>query len=105
MGRLLQISGSLYRYRTRRPSQEALRLRMRELAQARPRFGYRRIHVLLLRDGWRVNMKRCDDCIGSMDCSCAFGYVVASGRAFTAAFRRPRAERMSAGAWTLFTMH
>ncbi len=31
---------------------------MRELAQARPRFGYRRIHVLLLRDGWRVNMKR-----------------------------------------------
>jgi putative transposase len=48
----------LYRYRSRRPSQEALRLRLRELAQARPRFGYRRIHVLLLRDGWRVNMKR-----------------------------------------------
>ena len=33
-------------------------MRMRELAQARPRFGYRRIHVLLLRDGWHVNMKR-----------------------------------------------
>jgi putative transposase len=31
---------------------------VRELAQSRPRFGYRRIHVLLLRDGWRVNMKR-----------------------------------------------
>jgi putative transposase len=31
---------------------------MRELAQARPRFGYRRIDVLLLRDGWRVNIKR-----------------------------------------------
>src|SRR6185312_1996473 len=56
--RLVQISRSLHRYRTRRPSQEGLRLRMRELAQARPRFGYRRIHVLLRRDGWRVNMKR-----------------------------------------------
>jgi putative transposase len=31
---------------------------MCELAQARPRFGYRRVHVLLRRDGWRVNMKR-----------------------------------------------
>lgn len=33
-------------------------MRMRDLAQARPRFGYRRIHVLLRRDGWSVNMKR-----------------------------------------------
>ena len=33
-------------------------MRMRELAQARPRYGYRRIHVLLRRDGWGVNMKR-----------------------------------------------
>jgi putative transposase len=31
---------------------------MRELAQARPRYGYRRLHVLLRRDGWAVNMKR-----------------------------------------------
>ncbi len=33
-------------------------MRMRELAQARPRYGYRRLHVLLRRDGWAVNMKR-----------------------------------------------
>ena len=33
-------------------------MRMRELAQARPRLGYRRIHVLLRRDGWEVNLKR-----------------------------------------------
>ena len=35
----------------------ALRLRIRELAEARRRFGYRRIHVLLAREGWRVNHK------------------------------------------------
>ena len=56
--RLLQISRSLYGYCSRRPSQEALRRRMRELAQARPRYGYRRLHVLLRREGWPVNMKR-----------------------------------------------
>ncbi len=55
---LMQISRSLHAYTSRRAGQEALRLRMRELAQARPRFGYRRIHVLLRRDGWGVNLKR-----------------------------------------------
>ena len=46
----------------RRPSearlQTVLRLRIRELAHARPRFGYLRIWVLLRREGWRVNRKR-----------------------------------------------
>jgi putative transposase len=56
--RLVQISRSLYAYASRRPGQEPLRVRMRDLAQARPRYGYRRIHVLLRRDGWAVNMKR-----------------------------------------------
>jgi transposase InsO family protein len=54
----MQISRSFYAYASRRAGQEGLRLRMRELAQARPRFGYRRIHVMLRRDGWSVNMKR-----------------------------------------------
>jgi putative transposase len=46
-----------YKKRTAR-DQSALRLRIRELAHARPRFGYLRIHVLLRREGWRVNKKR-----------------------------------------------
>lgn len=36
----------------------ALRMRIRELASARPRFGYNRIHILLRREGWRINKKR-----------------------------------------------
>jgi putative transposase len=39
-------------------SQDELRMRVRELAQARVRYGYRRIHVLLRREGWPVNHKR-----------------------------------------------
>lgn len=38
--------------------QSALRLRIREIAHARPRFGYQRIHVMLRREGWLVNKKR-----------------------------------------------
>jgi putative transposase len=37
---------------------EVLRARIKELAQARVRYGYRRIHVLLRREGWKVNPKR-----------------------------------------------
>jgi putative transposase len=35
----------------------ALRLRMRELAQTRIRYGYRKIRVLLIREGWQVGQK------------------------------------------------
>lgn len=45
-------------YQSRRDPQEALRMRLRELAAARVRFGYRRLTVLLRRDGWPVNAKR-----------------------------------------------
>jgi putative transposase len=31
---------------------------MRELATARPRFGYERLHILLNREGWRVGLNR-----------------------------------------------
>ena len=46
------------RYRLTRDRQEALRQRLRELAAVRVRFGYRRLTVLLKREGWRVNHKR-----------------------------------------------
>ena len=35
-----------------------LRARIKEIAALRVRYGYRRIHVLLRRDGWKVNVKR-----------------------------------------------
>ena len=35
-----------------------MRMGLREFAEVRQRFGYRRLHVLLRREGWRVNAKR-----------------------------------------------
>jgi len=43
---------------SRRPEQEALRRRLRELAAVRVSYGYQRLHVLLRREGWPVNRKR-----------------------------------------------
>jgi putative transposase len=45
-------------YRSVRPSQAPLRARIREIATTRVSYGYRRVHVLLRREGWRVNAKR-----------------------------------------------
>ncbi len=49
---------STYQYKSVRPSQEALRQRIRDLALSRIRYGYKRIHVLLRRLGIHVNKKR-----------------------------------------------
>ena len=49
---------SAQRYRSRREPQVELRMRLRDLAAVRVRYGYRRLHVLLRREGWPVNHKR-----------------------------------------------
>lgn len=46
------------RYRSARDGDAALRERMKALAHERRRFGYRRLHVLLRREGHVVNHKR-----------------------------------------------
>ena len=55
---LVGIERSSHRYRSVRREAEAFVRRMRELALARPRYGYRRLYVLLRREGWKVNHKR-----------------------------------------------
>ena len=56
--RLAQFTRSAWYRRSQAKDQSAFRLRIRDLAHARPRFGYLRIWVLLRRDGWVVNHKR-----------------------------------------------
>ena len=49
---------SSYHYNSRRPGQAVLEKRIGEICQTRVRYGYRRVHVLLLREGWRINQKK-----------------------------------------------
>jgi putative transposase len=55
---LVGISRSTIRYQHRRQDDPSIRARLQTLAAERPRFGYRRLHVLLRREGHRINHKR-----------------------------------------------
>jgi putative transposase len=58
----LEVLRAMLRYRARGPrlaeANDRLKIRLRELAEERRRWGYRRLHVLLRREGWTVNSKR-----------------------------------------------
>lgn len=56
--RAVPVDRSTYRYRCKRTGQAPLIKRIKEIAKTRVRYGYRRIHVLLRREGWAVNHKR-----------------------------------------------
>jgi len=55
---LVRTAPSVLRYQSKRPGCETVRTRLKELAQQRPRFGYRRLHVLLRREGIVINRKK-----------------------------------------------
>jgi putative transposase len=48
---------STHRYVSQMEPRAELRMRIREIAQARVRYGYRKIRVLLNREGWKVGKK------------------------------------------------
>lgn len=55
---LVGIDPRVYRYKSARPDDAELRKRLKELASLRRRFGYRRLHILLKREGVEVNWKK-----------------------------------------------
>ena len=55
---LARICPNTWYYKSQARDAAALRMRIREIAQARPRFGYVRIWIMLRREGWRDNKKR-----------------------------------------------
>jgi putative transposase len=54
----LQAERSSYHYKSKRTDPAALKARIKEIAETRVRYGYRRITVLLKREGWPINGKR-----------------------------------------------
>ncbi len=55
---VLDVDRATIRYEAKRPEDGELRDRLKALAAERRRFGYRRLHVLLRREGHAVNKKR-----------------------------------------------
>jgi putative transposase len=55
---LIGLAPKTYRYVSKRGSDEAVRKRLLELGHERRRFGYRRLHLLLGREGMKLNRKK-----------------------------------------------
>ena len=56
--KLLEVDRSSYRYEPRPRDDGRLREEMVALAKQKPRYGYRRLGVLLERRGWKMNHKK-----------------------------------------------
>lgn len=52
------VETSSYHYKARRPEQASIEQKIRDICQTRVRYGYRRVHVMLRRDGWHINQKK-----------------------------------------------
>jgi len=55
---VVQCNRATFYYRSQRRDLTPLRIRLRELAAARPRFGHRRLRTLLRREGRAINHKK-----------------------------------------------
>lgn len=55
---VLVVCKGTYHYKLRRNGQADLKKRIKEIAETRMRYGYRRVHVVLQREGWMINVKR-----------------------------------------------
>ena len=56
--RLALLRPSVWYAKSEARDQSALRLRIREIAMDRPRFGYLRVLVMLKREGWEIGKQR-----------------------------------------------
>ena len=54
----MQLSRTVYRYQCMAADSSALQMRIKEITQTRVHYGYRRVHVLLKREGFKDNHKR-----------------------------------------------
>lgn len=56
--RVLELDSSTYHYQSRRIEQASLEARIKEICETRVRYGYRRVHVMLRREGMDLNLKK-----------------------------------------------
>ena len=65
------VDTSTYYYKSRRCGQADLEKRIKEIAETLMRYGYRRVHVVLQREGWMINIKRTYRLTVDWACNCA----------------------------------
>ncbi len=97
--RLVRLAIGTLRYHSRKVIDAVLRHRLRELAATHVRYGYRRLTVLLRREGWQVNAKRIYRLYREEQLTVRCKQRRKSARARESPPRRWRPELTSVGAW------
>lgn len=54
----LEFDRSTFHYRSRKRDQAGIEARIKAICETRIRYGYRRVHVMLQREGWDININR-----------------------------------------------
>ena len=97
---VMMISRSVYHYRARRRDQMLLVNRIKEIAAARVRYGYQRVHILLRREGWLVNRKRVYRLYRLKGYRCFSDALDVIVRRCSVTGRQEHKQGTNAGAWT-----
>jgi hypothetical protein len=96
---VLMVERSSYHYRGRRPDRAALRTRIKEIAETRVRYGYRRVHALLQREGCTVMSNWSIGCIAKWACNCGLKRRDARSKPNCGRAARHRRHAMTSGRW------
>ena len=68
--RIVRMSASTYLYVSQRKDESVLKARIKETTDTRVHYGYRRVHVMLRREGHMDNVKRVIACTARKACRC-----------------------------------
>jgi putative transposase len=101
--RVLEVDTSTYHYKSRRPGQAILEARIKEICQTRVRYGYRRVHVLLRREGWPINQKKTRRVYRELGLQLRNKAPKRRVKASCGRIAERRRIRMRPGQWTSFT--
>ena len=95
------LDTSTYHYKSHRPGQAGLELRIREICQTRVRYGYRRVHIQLRRESWCHGQNKTRRIYRELGLQLRNKHLSAASRQSCGRIVGPPAARTRPGRWTL----
>ncbi len=99
----LEFDRSTFHYRSRKRDQAGIEARIKAICETRVRYGYRRVHVMLQREGWDINIKRTYRIYNEMGLQLRNKTPKRRVKAKLRDDRRRRRGRTTSGLWTSST--
>ena len=98
--RVLELDTSTYHHKSRRSGQADIEHRMKEICATRVRYGYRRVHVMLRREGRPINQKKTRRIYRELGLQLRNKRRSGASRPYCATTARSPAGRTRPGRWT-----